>query len=165
MIKFSLKHILEQSPYELTLSGDEFMFQTDLGIHYSISFSKEDIVLGGCATYQLIIRKIEEVKSQHDPKVEATILSIIREFFRSNLEVMLYLCDTSDGREEYRNRLFLSWFEKYAQKNQFTICQAHTEIEGEGLFFCIVVENRNPKLKAITEDFEDKAAMLTGEKP
>ena len=77
---------------------------------------------------------------------------------------MLYLCDTSDGREESRNRLFLSWFERYGQKNQFTICKAHTEIEGEGLFFCIVVENRNPKLKAITEDFEDKAAMLTGEK-
>lgn len=78
---------------------------------------------------------------------------------------MLYLCDTSVGREESRNRLFLSWFEKYAQKNQITICKAHAEIEGEGLFFCIVVENRNPKLKAITEDFEDKAAMLTGEKP
>ncbi len=122
-------------------------------------------MLGGCDTYQLIIRKIEEVKSQHDPKVEATILSIIREFFRSNLEVMLYLCDTSDGREETRNRLFLSWFERYAKNNQFTICKAHTEIEGEGLFFCIVVENRNPKLKAITEDFEDKAAMLTGAKP
>ena len=79
MIKFSLKHILEHSPYELALSGDEFMFQTDLGIHYSISFSKEDIVLGGCDTYQLIIRKIEEVKSQHDSKVEATIQSSIPE--------------------------------------------------------------------------------------
>lgn len=35
----------------------------------------------------------------------------------------------------------------------------------KSIIFCIVVENRNPKLKAITEDFEDKAAMLTGEKP
>lgn len=165
MIKFSLKHILEESPYELVLSGEEFMFKTDFGVHYSISFSKEDIVLGDCATYQLIIRKIEEVRSQHDPKVEATILSIIKEFFRSNLEVMLYMCDTSDGREESRNRLFLSWFEKYANKGQFTICKAHTTIEGEGMFFCIVVENRNPKLKDITEDFAEKAAMLTGEKP
>lgn len=30
MIKFSLKHILEHSPYELALSGDEFMFRRDL---------------------------------------------------------------------------------------------------------------------------------------
>lgn len=165
MIKFSLKHILEQSPYDLMLSGDEFTFKTDLNVHYSVSFSKEDIVLGDCDTYQLIIRKIDDIRSQHDPKVEATILSIIKEFFRSNLEVMLYMCDTSDGREESRNRLFLSWFERYAEKGQFTICKAHTTIEGEGMFFCIVVENRNPRLKAITEDFEEKAAMLTSDKP
>ena len=112
MIRFSLKRILENAPYDLTLSDNNFVFQTDLGIHYMVSFSKEDIVLGGCATYQLIIRKIEEEKSPHDPKVEATILAIVREFFRSNLEIMLYLCDTSDGREEYRNRLFLTWFDR-----------------------------------------------------
>lgn len=165
MIYFSLKRILEHAPYDLVLSGSDFMFQTDLGIHYIVSFGKEDIVLGGCDTYQLIIRKIEETRSPHDSKVEATILAIINEFFRSNLEVMLYLCDTSDGREESRNRLFLSWFDKYARNNRFTICKAHAEIEGEGIFLCIVVDNRNPKLKAITEDFEEKAAMLTGEKP
>lgn len=108
MIYFSLKRILEHAPYDLVLSGSDFMFQTDLGIHYIVSFSREDIVLGGCNTYQLIIRKIEEARSPHDPKVEATILAIIKEFFRSNLEVMLYLCDTSDGREESRNRLFIT---------------------------------------------------------
>lgn len=165
MIKFSLKHILEDAPYELILSGENFMFHTDFGIHYSVSFNKEDIVLGGCVTYQLIIRKIEEVKSSHDPKVEATILAIINEFFRSNNEIMLYLCDTSDGREESRDRLFLSWFERHAQKERFTICRAHTTVEGEGLFLCIIIDNRNPKLKAIVEDFKEKADMLTEEKP
>ena len=34
-------------------------------------------------------------------------------------EIMLYMCDTSDGREEIRNRLFLSWFEKHADKKRF----------------------------------------------
>lgn len=165
MIKFSLRHMLESSPYELILSGDSFVFQTDFGIHYSVSFNKEDIVLGECDTYQLIIRKIEERRSSYDPKVEKTILSIISEFFRLNLEVMLYMCDTSDGKEEVRNRLFLSWFEKYADKMRFTICKAHMEIEGEGLFICIIVDNRNPKLVAITEDFNEQAGLLTGGKP
>lgn len=165
MIKFSLKRILEQAPYELILSGDNFIFQTDLGIHYSINFNKEDIVLGGCETYQLIIRKIEEERSHHDPKVEETILAIVNEFFQSNLKILLYLCDTSDGREESRNRLFLSWFEKHAEKQRFTICKAHTEIEGEGIFLCIVIDNRHPDLNAITEDFEEKATLLTQDKP
>lgn len=43
MIRFSLTRLQQQAPYELILSGDSFMFQTDLGIHYSISFMKEDI--------------------------------------------------------------------------------------------------------------------------
>ena len=42
MIRFSLTRLQQQAPYELILSGDSFMFQTDLGIHYSISFMKED---------------------------------------------------------------------------------------------------------------------------
>lgn len=165
MIKFSLRRILEHAPYELVLAENNFMFKTDFGIHYSVSFNKEDIVLGGCATYQLIIRKIEEKRSRHDPKMETTILAIINEFFDSNMEVMLYLCDTSDGREESRDRLFLSWFERYDNYKRFTICRAHTKVEGEGLFLCIVVDNRNPRLKAITDEFEEQAAMLTDEKP
>ena len=121
MIKFSLSRILEESPYNLILSGTDFRFITDFGIHYSVSFNKEDIVLGECETYQLIIRKIDEIRSKHDPKVEKTILAIIDEFFRSNLEILLYMCDTSDGRESIRNRLFISWFEKYANKERFKI--------------------------------------------
>lgn len=165
MIKFSLKRILESAPYDLVLSESDFMFQTDFGIHYSISFNKEDIVLGGCETYQLIIRKIEETRSRHDPKVEATILAIINEFFQSNLEILLYLCDTSDGREESRNRLFLSWFDRHTEENRFTICQAHATIEDEGLYLCIIVDNRHPKLTEIKNDFEEKAALLTEGKP
>ena len=165
MIKFLLKRILEKAPYDIVLSGNDFMLQTDLGIRYTVSFNKEDIVLGGCDTYQLIIRKMEEAKSRHDPKVEATILAIIHEFFRSNLEILLYLCDTSDGREAYRNRLFLTWFDHYAENHLFTIRQAHAEIEGEGLFFCIIIDNRNPKLKDIVDDFEAKSALLTESKP
>lgn len=164
MIKFSLKRLLEHAPYDLVGTGMDFMFQTDFGIHYSVGFSKEDITLAGCDTYQLIIRKIEEIKTSHDPKVEATILAIINEFFQSNLEILLYLCDTRDGREESRNRLFLSWFDKY-EKNRFTICKAHANVEGEGLFLCIIVDNRHPKLADIQADFQEKADLLTGDKP
>ena len=80
-------------------------------------------------------------------------------------EIMLYMCDTSDGREEIRNRLFLSCFEKHADKKRFTICKAHANIEGQGIFFVIVIENSNPKLHAITAEFRKKADLLTQDKP
>ena len=161
MIKFSLSRILEESPYDLFLSGTDLRFITDFGIHYSVSFNKEDIVLGECETYQLIIRKIDEIRSKHDPKVEKTILAIIDEFFKSNLEILLYMCDTSDGRESIRNRLFISWFEKYANKERFTICKAFTSVEGQGLFIGIIVENRNPKIYDIITDLNEQAKLLS----
>lgn len=99
MIDFSLSRILMQAPYDIVLSDVGFIFQTDFGIHYRVSFDKEDIVLGGCETYQLILQNVENHHSPHDPKVEKTILAIIDEFFHSNLQVLLYICDTSDGKE------------------------------------------------------------------
>jgi len=160
MIDFSLKHILQESPYDITLSEVGFIFQTDAGIHYRVSFDEEDIILGGCKTYQLILQNVEHTRAPHDPKIEETVLAIINEFFRSNQHVLLYVCDTSDGKERGRNRLFLRWFEKHAKPDAFTICNAHATIEDETVFIAIIVDNRNPKLHAITDDFRATAETL-----
>lgn len=164
MIDFSLNRILEDSPYGITLSGTGFIFKTDYGIHYRVSFDKEDIVLGNCETYQLILQNVENVRMPHDPKVELTVLAIIYEFFRSNQHVLLYICDTSDGKESSRNRLFLYWFEKHAEPNRFTICTAHAQIEDEVVYAAIIVDNRNPRVNEITADFE-KTSSLLADKP
>jgi hypothetical protein len=164
MIDFSLNRILEDSPYGITLSGTGFIFKTDYGIHYRVSFDKEDIILGNCETYQLILQNVENVRMPHDPKVELTVLAIIYEFFRSNQHVLLYICDTSDGKESSRNRLFLYWFEKHAEPNRFTICTAHAQIEDEVVYAAIIVDNRNPRVNEITADFE-KTSSLLADKP
>ena len=161
MIDFSLKHILENSPYDITLTDVGFVFQTDLGIHYRVSFDKESMVLGGCDTYQLILQNVEHVRQSYDPKVEKTVLAIVDEFFRSNLEVLLYICDTSDGKEDVRNRLFLRWFDRNATPGRFTIRAANAKVEDENFHVAIIVENRNPKLNDITAEFEKVSAMLT----
>ena len=75
------------------------------------------------------------------------------------------MCDDSDGREANRNRLFLSWFNKFAEPGRFTICAANTVIEGTGFYAAIIVENRNPLLETIIEDFERTAQALTAGKP
>ena len=78
---------------------------------------------------------------------------------------MLYLCDDKDGREAKRNRLFLSWFNKYADPERFIIRTASAIIEGKGFYAAIIVENRNPKVQAIIDDFEQVAKALTSDKP
>lgn len=164
MIKFSLSQIQEQSPYEIMVSdGGDFTFVTDAGIHYSLSFT-EEMEIGGCLAYQFILRKIEEVHSSYDEKVVGSIFAIILEFFRLNLNVLLYICDNSDNREEARNRLFINWFKTFADSDRFTICTANTNVEGQGLYAAIIIENRNPMLESIKKDFYASAEILTEQK-
>ena len=165
MKPLSLDHINERSPYYVMLSPkDNYIFETERGIHYSISF-EEETPIGGCDSYQFIIEKIDKVRSSHDAKVESTILAILDEFFAEHLDVLLYMCDDSDGREANRNRLFLTWFKKHAAPNRFTIRTASAIVEGKGFYAAIIVENRNPLLETIIADFESTAQALTEGKP
>jgi hypothetical protein len=165
MKPLSLEHINERSPYYVMLSPkDNYIFETERGIHYSISF-EEETPIGGCDSYQFIIEKIDKVRSSHDAKVESTILAILDEFFAEHLDVLLYMCDDSDGREANRNRLFLTWFKKHAAPERFTIRTASAIVEGKGFYAAIIVENRNPMLETIIADFESTAQALTEGKP
>lgn len=42
---------------------------------------------------------------------------------------------------------------------------ANATIEGEGFYAAIIVENSNPKLEDIVNDFKQTAETLTGDKP
>jgi len=164
-MKLSLDIVNSHSPYEVRYSPNGgFVFGTSLGIHYLISFEEETPV-GGCDTFQFVIQKLDNQHSPRDPKVEQTILAILEEFFAEYLNVLLYMCDDSDGREANRNRLFLAWFKKHAAPDRFTIRTANATVEGKGFYAAIIVENRNPLLDAIVEDFETTAQALTACKP
>ena len=118
----SLKPLNARSPYQITIAEDGgYDFITSQGIHYTVYFDI-DQPLGGCETFQFIIQKVEHQRSSHDPKVEQTILTIVDQFFRENLNVLLYICDDSDGREANRNRLFLAWFKKFAEPGRRFLC-------------------------------------------
>ena len=165
MILLSLDSINRQDVYYVMLSPQGgYIFETEKGIHYTISFEEESS-FGGCDTYQFIIEKRERVHSAHDPKVEQTILAILNQFFIEHLDVLLYMCDDSDGREANRNRLFLAWFKKHADPDRFTIRSASAVVEGKGFYAAIIVENRNPLLETIIADFEMTAQALTAGKP
>jgi len=160
MIILSQENINSRAPYQVYTIKNGFAFQTEAGIHYEITF-KEDNPIGGCETWQFIIDKVDSQHQAHDPKVEHTILTILDEFFIERLDVLLYLCDTSDDRQAGRNRLFLTSFKRNAEPNRFTIHTADTIVEGMHIYAAIIVENRNPKLQAITDDFNATAEALT----
>ena len=115
--------------------------------------------------YEFGFRKREDTHSGYDAHVKDALIAIIEQFFAENANVLLYICDTSDGREEKRNRLFVRWFEEFATPNRFTMETANATVDGQGFYAAIIVENTNPMLVAIVSDFKQTAESLTGEKP
>ena len=63
MIELSLNKINAQSPYEVSYAPNgDFVFATNLGIHYLISFEIEEPV-GNCETFQFVIQKLDQQRS------------------------------------------------------------------------------------------------------
>lgn len=160
MNSLSLLRINSKSPYKVDMSKNEcfYIFTTDQGIIYSISFS-EEYEIGGCMSYQFSIDNIGGSHGSHDGKIKDTIIAIIEDFFLENQDVLLYICDTSDNREAARNRLFLRWFEQYSP-GRFTICTANSKVEDTEFYMAIIIANDNPQLDSITSDFETTAKAL-----
>lgn len=161
MKEISTERINAKSPYkvEQTEFGD-FVFQTREGIIYGIAFL-EDNPIGGCETYQLTISNKNDHHGAFDPDVRITIFAIIEEFFCNNSNVLIYICDTSDGREAVRNRLFLKWFEEYADNGHFYFSTAQATIEGEGFFAAVIAKYSNPKIELVKKDFERTSRELS----
>ncbi len=113
--------------------------------------------------YQFGIFNQSHKHAAFDPKIKDTILAIINEFFARNMNVLLYTCDSSDRREAARNRLFIRWFKEADAGARFTICTSEAMVEGQGMYVAIIVENRNPNLTSITEEFNMASSVLARE--
>lgn len=122
MKQLNLDRISFLAPYQVALAGESaFCFTTDAGRHYEVGFI-EDYTLEKENCYQFFISTPDEGQYPPDEKIRDTILAVLNEFFRLNAAAVLYICDTSDGRQAVRSRLFKSWYEQYAEKLQF-ICE------------------------------------------
>jgi hypothetical protein len=150
----------KKSPYIIKKrTGCDYAFQTDYGVSCIVSFM-EDYSIWEEGAYQFIIGNETQQKSPNDPKLRDTIECIIEAFFDANPDILLYVCETGDGKEAMRNRLFLRWLREYSQKDLFVV--QHVEIEAEGIrnFAAIIIQKSNPHLDSIIQDFNSAIKEL-----
>jgi hypothetical protein len=144
-------------PYEI-LPGDEkvsYTFLTDNGITYVInllditsSYPKEQI--GDSVIFEFQFFKVGDDKD-FDTRIMATILSCIDKIMKDIGNVILYICDSTDGKQEFRSKLFGRWFEKYKidglHKIDGTVPPNNPYDEQEHV--CVIVNENNPCFKNI----------------
>ena len=159
----SLKRINENSSYPVETTGEDgfYQFFTDGGVHYSVGFMEDDILLSQ-NSYQLIIANINSHKSPRDHKVRDTIIAIVDEFSRNNNSTLLYICETGDSKQSMRSRLFEYWFSTYNRKALFTmISSSIVDEEGVVNFATIILRNDNPNLSEIIAEFTESIQLLS----
>ena len=85
----------------------------------------------------------------------------IEEFFEVNgNEAMLYLADTGDRKQAFRNRLFVRWFNLYEHRDKFIIETAEGKMDGQMNFLAIISRKDNPMLSIVLEEFNETVSFL-----
>ena len=74
---------------------------------------------------------------------------------------MLYICESGDGKQQMRSRLFEFWFSTYRLKNRFLMMPASIEdMDGIENFAALIIRKDNPKFVDIVSEFSNTVAMF-----
>ena len=154
--------INQKAPYEVLLREDRpgnYYFKSDFGLEFNICIKPDySIVLGGA--YALNIINATHRSSPNDSKFRLTLLAIIEEFFEQNNDVMLYVTETGDEKQEMRNRLFVRWFNTYEHHDRYFIRTAEGTMEGQMNFMAMLSRLDNPHLADAVEEFDETVALI-----
>ena len=150
------------APYRVKQREDKpqtYYFKTEFGVEYQISL-EEDFSIVPSGTYALDITNREHKRSPLDPKFKLTLIAIIEEFFDQNNDVMLYVTETGDEKQSFRDRLFVRWFNTYERHNFYYIKTAEGKMEGQMNFMAIISRKDNPRLQEVIQEFEDTISFI-----
>lgn len=155
--------IQEKAPYKVNNIADDkhVAFFTDYGVQYIAGFDKDDTTMPVTETYQFSIINFNNKKSPRDPKVRETIIAIVENFFMENQEVMLYICETGDGKQSMRNRLFGYWLNHYKKHWKIMFLTASiTDENGILNYATIILRQDHPRFKEVIREFTDTVTLL-----
>lgn len=153
-MRLSVDAINEQSPYWVIQLDDMlFRFATRNGIRCHVGFYPDTFFLNEGA-YHLFIERIHDDHTPADPLVFEMVSVIIEEFFRDNANVMLYICDPSDNRQEARARLYRHWYETYEHHDLYTLSDAAIDFEQSTVYAGMLLRKDHPAYQPVLDAFE-----------
>lgn len=107
-------------PYPISETETGFGFTTDLGTTYRLDFTSDSDYLPDTpfadSVFSFSLLPVSGSFDRQDPRIEPTIIQVLRLFFEANSgAVLLYVCSTDSNHERARSRLFERWFSRHQQ--------------------------------------------------
>ena len=158
MIHLSETAINAVSPYIVhTYKNGVVRFINDQGGIYDVGFTLDQTIKDD-GIYQIFILENSKRDLTRDPKIRETVTAIIENFFSDSTAVIMFICDTSDGRQSSRNRLFSIWFNNYKRKKDFLMKTTSLLYEDDTYYCSLLLRKDNPeadKIICLFDDFSD----------
>jgi hypothetical protein len=143
------------------LGGEDniYSFQTKNEIVYEVLLRPTPYLFGSDSmyasfVYELIIRVARNNSTKKRPPFDSLVAPTIAEVFtdfyeNSPLTIAIYICDSSDNRQQIRQIKFNRWFE-YFDKEDFTKIDDSIRDSGGAIYpVSLIVKYNNPHKKAI----------------
>ena len=164
MKQLDLDRINEYAPYKLEQEGDIYLFETDFGIQYAVWF-EQDPVSTTTPAYWFNLTNHSQKASPNDTKIRSTVIFIVEDFFRSNPDILLYMCDNANEQQAMRSRLFLRWFNAYGQQLEYYTRTEMVKDGEEENYIAIILKRSHPQFQEIIDLFDKQIAMFRANKP
>ena len=153
MIQLSAEKINLRAPYHVKQVDDAvFGFTTKNGISYSVGFV-HDVSIYENGVYQFFLINTSGRTGSKDEDIYETVRVIIEEFFALDEVVMLYICDTTDGRQASRDRLFRAWFYSYIESESYSMFTQTMTIDKVRYFSSILMRKNHPLQTEVLASF------------
>lgn len=155
MRELSLDIINSVSPYRVEYDNATklYRFVSDYHVGFSVAFEENDLLQSG-ESYQFALTNYEGKKSPRDNKVRTTVLAIVEEFFSKNEAALLYICETGNGLQKMRNRLFHFWFGIYSENDKYLFLpQVVYDEEDNENYAALIIRRDNPKFNDLVTVF------------
>jgi len=135
---------------------NSYIFQTKKGVIYDIKFRPSPYLLGDENTlyskdiFEFIIEILYnpiEKSPTLDKKIPETITAIFEDFYTKNSEtICIYICDSSDNRQDIRRRKFDDWFYSREILDLLKFDQIIKDSKGIGYPLSVIIKKNNPYL-------------------
>lgn len=162
MVGLSEERINLSSPYKVSLVEGKncVSFKTDYGVEYFVGFDVTE-VLQTAETYQFYITNTNNKKSPRDKKLQETINVIVWDFLLSSNNAIIYICETGDGRQSLRNRLFNYWIANSPYYAKIaTASGGVVDEEGVENYASLIIRNDHPQMVEVMEEFLSVIKLL-----
>lgn len=129
---------------------------TDFGVEYIVTFEVSSHALAAdyaSAVYEFSFYNKTDRKLPADQRVVDTILIALDALLQDPYVVLLYVCESLDGRQLARKRTFDSWF-KLANRTGHEKVDFAIDAAGTMLYASVILSKQNPERPLLLADFE-----------